>query len=137
MSSASSCAKMRRTRTRFRSFVLSALEADGTPTQAYRRLSAARARRSALPVPGAGAGAPDEASGRPTDLLEEQGDVGPGGTPVLRLVDDMTLQHYASLIAAQERAWDRGDSNTAQAIGAALAALRKEMSDRQGVAGPT
>jgi len=49
----------------------------------------------------------------------------------------MTLEHNASLIAAQERAWDRSDVATAKSIGEELVALRQEASARQGVAEPT
>lgn len=125
------------TRNRFRTFVLSALQQEGTETGSYRRQRVrGTAQHHVMPK----ASLPTRAS--PPDQHMRDPEPHAEGASLqpdesLSVVARMATRHELSLIASQERAWDRGDVATAEALGKALADLRREVSERQGVEGPT
>ena len=98
------------TRTRFRSFMLSAFESVGVPTDAYRRLRSAQARPRRNVTAALASAAPEADPGTLDDASEpvRSGEAQPSA---------FRRQQAHALLAAQVRAFDRSEPEVAHAIG--------------------
>jgi hypothetical protein len=125
------------TRTRFRSFLLSALENEGVEVGRYRRLGSTSSL--ALPSPAGPRLVEDPQTPEASSVAGNANDLAPNGgfLQPQSFSEQMAAQHALSLIASQERAWDRGDVAIARAIGEELHRLRQSLGPNQGDDDPT
>lgn len=121
-----------RTRTRFRSFLLSVLEHEGVDIDPYRRIgSGASPHRQRSRV-----GAPES---DPSSISDNAS----AGTPVTTPIRDdaaweqLRVSQGRELIAAQARAFDRSDVETARAISEEIDRVCRALGEDQDPEGPT